>query len=163
MTQPNSEQLVTALFTALKRDPSGATIDANDLSREASGVYAIGGFVQSFDGFGALLYRIVDDLRALLDSEEFYGEVERLITRNLDAIREHGHLGAWYANGELFIDVVECWECRCHEADQGIGKLGTTVVRLAVMQAHRNEQDAIGHVCATEEGNYRTIYLNEVA
>lgn len=149
MALPNSEQLTTALFTALKRDPSGATLDANDLSREAWGVYAIGGFVQSFDGFGALLYRIVDDLPALLDSEEFYGDVERRIASNLDAIRERGHLGAWYEHGELFIDVVECWDCRCHIGDQ--------TKRLAIRKGHENGQDAIGHICALLENNYETI------
>ena len=149
MTQPNSEQLVTKLFTALKRNPAGATIDVHDLSREPWGVYTIGGFVQAWDGFGALLYRIVDDLPTLLNSAEFYGDVERRIASNLDAIRAHGHIGAWYEQGELFIDVVEAWECRCHIGDQ--------TKRLAIRKAHELGQDAIGHICALLEDDYETI------
>ena len=155
--------ITTELFNLLRQRPSGVTMDVTHLGVQQGNYYAIGGFVQSFDSFNALAYRIVDDLPALLDSEEFFNDISNRVERNWDAIKEHGSLGAWYENGELFIDVVECWDCRCHEADQGIGKLGTTVVRLAVMQAHRNEQDAIGHICALVDGDYETIYLNEVA
>lgn len=129
-------------------------MDVSTLGAQEGNYYAIGGFVQSFDGFGALLYRIVDDLPALLNSEEFYGDVERAIAGNLDAIREHGSLGAWLENGELFIDVVEAWDCRCDVND--------ATRRFAVKQGHKNEQDAIGHVCHRIAGGYETIRLNEV-
>jgi hypothetical protein len=153
------EVLTTNLFTLLKHNHAGVTMDVETLSEREGNYYAIGGFVQSFDGFGALLYRIVDDLPALLDSPEFYGDVERRIASNLDAIREHGCIGAWYADGELFIDVVEAWDC-LHNAgvtDEEFSARG----RTAVAQGHVNKQDAIGHVCIGVQGNYESLYLNK--
>ncbi len=150
------EQAVTELLTLLKQRPSGVTMNVETLGVQEGNYYAIGGFVQAFDGFNALAYRIVDDLPALLDSEEFFGDLERRFSRNWDAIKEHGCIGAWYEHGELFIDVVEAWDCRCNEADQGIDKLGTTVVRLAIRKGHELGQDAIGHVC-DRVGGYETI------
>lgn len=159
------EVLTTELLTLLKQRPEGVTMDVETLSPREGNYYAIGGFVQTYDGFGALLYRIVEDLRLndLLNSEEFYGDLSNRISVYLDQIREHGCLGAWFENGELFIDVVEAWECRCNEAEHANPEaLGTGVARLAVRQAHANKQDAIGHVCDRVDGGYETIYLNKV-
>ena len=154
------EQLVTELFTLLKQNPDGATLDVETLGAGAEhDGYAIGGFVQEFDGFGALVYRIVDDLPALLNSEEFYGDVERRVSKHIDAIRERGYLGAWYEHGELFIDVVEVWECLCGKDDV----LADSRLRLAKRKGFENEQDAIGHVCQFVAGGYETIPLEEVA
>lgn len=157
------EQLVTELFTLLKQQPEGVTMDVTTLGAQEGNYYAIGGFVQEFDGFNALAYRIVDDLPALLNSEEFYGDIERRVSRHIDAIREHGSLGAWYTNGELFIDVVEAWECRgCSPADAEV-QVGTTTRRLAIRKGLENNQDAIGHVCDRVAGGYEEIPLKEVA
>lgn len=154
------EVLATQFLSLLKQRPSGVTMDVTTLSEREGNYYAIGGFVQSFDGFGALVYRIVDDLPALLDSEEFYGDLIRRITANIDAIREHGCLGGWYENGEFFVDVVEAWDCLHNDEDAKYRGLTDGRGRMAVAQAHKNEQDAIGHVCTGVHGGYETIPLN---
>jgi hypothetical protein len=153
------EQAVTELFTLLKQRPSGVTMDVNTLGAQEGNYYAIGGFVQSFDGFNALAYRIVDDLPALLNSEEFYGDIERRISRNWEAIQEHGSIGAWYENGELFIDVVEAWDCLHNSGvtNEEFSARG----RTAVAQGHVNKQDAIGHVCVGVQDGYESLYLNK--
>ena len=163
MSMHHPEVLATTLLTALKHNPAGATISVRTLSNAPENVYAIGGFVQSFDGFNALLYRIVDELnlKTVLDSEEFYGELSNRIERNIDAIREHGYLGAWFEHGELFVDVVECWSCLCGDKDTKHGELYDGRRRMAVAQAHRNQQDAIGHLCDQTPLGYETIYLNK--
>jgi hypothetical protein len=155
------EVLATELLTLLKQRPTGVTMDVTTLSPQEGNYYAIGGFVQEWDGFNALLYRIVDDLPALLNEEEFYGDLIRRITKHIDAIREHGSLGAWYANGELFIDVVEAWDCRCNEPEHVDLNIGTGVKRLAIRKGYENQQDAIGHVCG-RVGGYEEIKLGAI-
>lgn len=154
------EQIVTALFTALKHNPEGCTINVSTLANSPIGVYAIGGFVQEIDGFNALAYRMTEDLKRLLDEEEFYGDIVNRVTRHIDAIREHGYLGGWYEHGELFIDVVECWTCEHGDADAEYRGLTAGRARQAIRQAHTNKQDAIGHVCDSVPLGYETIYVN---
>lgn len=154
------EQIVTALFTALKHNPEGCTIDVHTLGGAPEGSYLIGGFVQEIDGFNALAYRMTEDLKRLLDEEHFYGDIVNRVTRHIDAIREHGFLGAWYEHGELFIDVVEAWECKHGDSDAFKTGLVYARGREAVRQAHRNKQDAIGHLCDGITLGYETLYVN---
>ena len=149
--------ITTELFNLLKQQPSGVTMDVSTLGAQEGNYYAIGGFVQAFDGFNALAYRIVDDLPALLDDRHFFNDIATRVEKNLDAIKEHGSLGAWYEHGELFVDVVEAWECRCNEREHTDLNIGTGVKRLAIRKAHELGQDAIGHICDRVAGGYETI------
>lgn len=153
--------ITTELFNLLRQRPTGVTMDVTTLSPQEGNYYAIGGFVQEWDGFHALAYRIVDDLPALLDDKDFFNDVANRVEKHWEAIKEHGSLGAWYANGELFIDVVEAWDCRCDEGTQHSdpNSLGTGCAKMAVRKGFENNQDAIGHVCERVAGGYETIRL----
>jgi hypothetical protein len=158
-TYHTPEQLVTELFNLLKQRPEGVTMDVATLGTLEGNGYAIGGFVQEWDSFNALAYRIVDDLPALLEDEDFFKDVERRVAKHLDEIRDRGYLGAWYEHGELFIDVVEVWECLCGDADAEYRGLFAGRRRMAIRKGFENEQDAIGHVCDRVTGGYETIRL----
>ena len=148
-------RLIEALLINIRNNPAGGTISLDTLKPAMPGYYAVGGYVQEFDSFGALFYSITDNPTSDQFANEFWESLTPRIMRNWDAIQEANNIGYWYTNGELFIDVVKTTPCFHDDTSSTIKH--DHVRALAMTAGIANQQIAIGHVCT--DGTYEEITL----
>lgn len=147
--------LITEILDAMEANPYGGTINVHNRHKPDNGHYAIGGYVQEWDSFGAMFYTIADKPLNLVRDDEFWRELASRIQRNWLAIHRVGHIGWWSTNGEFFVDAVEILPCK-HNSKTTI--LENQHIRsVAMANGIDNQQDAIGHVCTN--GKYEEISL----
>lgn len=142
LSLPTATAVTARVIEACRDYPAGFTLNLHTLELEETG-YAVGGWVQPFDGFGAMLYWLGKPA-----GEEFFVSLRKRLEEFWPELLSHGHLGAWARDGEVIIDSVELYRCEC----EGIGWTRS----YAISAGYRNRQDAIGHLC----GQFELIQLS---
>lgn len=147
--------LITTILDAMEANPDGGTINIHTRLAPDNGHYAVGGYAQAWDSFGALFYTISDNPLDLVRDNEFWQDLASRIQQHWHEIYRVGHIGWWATNGEFFVDAVEILPCK---HNSGSSVFETQHVRsIAMANGTDNQQDAIGHVCT--DGNYEEIEL----